>query len=155
MEKKKDKRLLSIYIKVHEQLPLTMDDITYLSIHNPECYRKIYDRLVENPSGKSLLAQTHEKIAETANSQQPREPIGEERPHFEAVADCSLKEKRLIQHYLHDLYRMDDAGVLQGIDAQTVLELVGNLFMYDDSRDSIEEEFFTMYEENTMFTARA
>lgn len=129
MRKKKDLRLVNIYIRIHNKQVLTMDDLAYLAKYNPECFKKTCDNLIYKvPEAKSLVkpseeASVPEKVQDAA-AKARRNP-------FEMTAGEKLQNERMIRQFLEGLKKIEssEVGSLQSIDIDRVKDLVGNLFM--------------------------
>ena len=87
----KDTRLVNIYIKIHNNRTLTMDDLKYLSKYDPECFEKTCKNIVYKiPETKEIL-QPRKTQAGTALVPVPPAPPLEKAPpdkqKIEAVLD--------------------------------------------------------------------
>ena len=46
----KDTYLINIYLKIHNKKVITLDDLSYLAEHDPECFEKTCKNVVYNRS---------------------------------------------------------------------------------------------------------
>ncbi len=129
MRKGKDLKLVNIYIKIHNKMILTMDDLAYLAKYNPECFKKTCDNLIyKMPEAKTLV----KPPGETPVSEQKQDTAAKsENNPFEMTAEEKLQNKRMILQFLENMKKTESGNVnaLQKINVAQVKELLGNLYM--------------------------
>lgn len=100
-----------------------MDDLTFLSKYDPECFAKTCQNLIYNiPETKELMHQ--EKVSEENVKQLPaeivREPLGEK----------VILKKENMELLLQNLKKMEMKEVsVQEVKAEKVKNLLGSLYM--------------------------
>lgn len=116
----KDTHLVNIYIKIHNNRTLTMDDLKYLSKYDPECFEKTCRNIVYKiPETKEILqpTQTQEGTALVPVPQAP--PLEKQQP-----------DREQIETVLSNLGKMEMKELpIQNVDTDTVKGLLGNLYM--------------------------
>lgn len=108
----KDTRLVNIYVKIHNKLNLTMDDLRYLAEYDPVCFEKTCKNIVYNiPETKPIMEPGTALVPAVQTKQEVAEHQG-----IDIVLD---NIKRL---------EVDDFPVAD-IDPEQVKSLLGNLYM--------------------------
>ena len=126
----KDTRLVNIYIKIHNKHTLTMEDLKYLSKYDPECFEKTCKNIVyKMPETKEIL--------QPESEMQPQElpPILEKSPPDEQQINAVLDNLRQME--------MKELPIAE-VDADTVKELLGNLYMEMLFPHNDRQKFFNM-----------
>ena len=130
----KDTRLVNIYIKIHNKKSLTMDDLSYFSHNDPECFEKTCKNVVYNvPEAKKIM-----------------EPVAAKLSKDEQKSEPSMQQN--IERVLENLKRLEiNEFPITDVDADHVKDLLGNLYMellfpHNDKDISF---YMMMYEENT------
>ncbi len=140
----KDMRLANIYIKIHNKYMLTMDDLKYLSKYDPECFEKACKNIVyKMPTTKDVLQ------PECEDRQQPQEPA----PMFEKRPP----DKEQIEAILSRIKQMEMKELpIEDVSADTVKELLGNLYMEMLFPHNDRQSFFNMedQEEQPVFNKK-
>ncbi len=152
----KNIRLASIYVKIHNKKTLTVDDLAFLAIFDPECFRKTCENLVYNlPETEVLMeerkddkriekdTQSEANIeADRRNAEQQIEKseISDNLPDVEFVkatppeksmfvSQTSLEQEK-VEALLDNLKKLEWEGdVIKKIDVERVKNLLGNLYM--------------------------
>lgn len=121
----KNIQLVDIYIKIYNKQTLTMEDLVFLSMFDPDCFEKTCKNLIYNvPEAKVLLE------PEQAEKEQVKEIQSntEEQIHTEAKEGGMLPEE--VTALLDNLKKMEwKEDVVQNIDSEHVKNLLGNLYM--------------------------
>jgi len=109
---RKDTHLINIYLKIHNKKTLTMDDLRYLAQYDPECFQKTCKNVVYNiPETKPIIE------PKSTNTQ-----LIEWKPQ--------IPEAQSIQLILNNLKKLEsDDYVVSNVDADSVKNLLGNLYM--------------------------
>lgn len=133
----KDTRLVNIYIKIHNNRTLTMDDLKYLSKYDPECFEKTCKNIVyKMPETKEILQPTQTQEG-TALIPVPQAPLMEKQQ----------PDKEKIEAVLENLGKMEVEELpIQDVDTDTVKELLGNLYMELLFPHNDRARFFSMEE---------
>lgn len=115
----KNARLADIYIKIYNKRPLTMDDLTFLSEYDPECFAKTCQNLVYNiPETKKLMQPEPE----------PEEVI--ERATLEPLEVEQEAEIDRVELLLQNLKKMEMNELpVQTVGVERVKDLLGSLYM--------------------------
>lgn len=117
----KNIKLVNIYIKIHNKKTLTMDDLKYLSKYDKECFAKTCRNLVYNiPEAKQVLKPEPEEIPKEQERMLPSVPAVSAVPSEKMEIEAVLNNLKLLE--LKELPVMD-------VDAETVKELLGSLYM--------------------------
>ena len=118
---RKDTRLINIYLKIHHKSPLTLDDLRYLAEYDPECFEKTCKNVVYNiPEVKPIM---EPDISESLKDESEAKPSKND---FESEAF----EWRSIETILENLKRLEINDIpISDVDADTVKDLLGNLYM--------------------------
>lgn len=107
----KNTHLADIYIKIYHKRPLTMEDLSFLSKYDPECFVKTCRNIVYNiPETKEILQ------PEPEEQEQEKEPIISEAENIRIILD-NLKKIEMKKF------------PVENIRSETVKELLGNLYM--------------------------
>ncbi len=110
----KNNRLINIYIKIHNNRTITMDDLQYLAIYDPECFRKTCENVVYNiPESKAVMRPTIQSVESKTG-----EAIEGQTEEFNALA--ILEKLKLLEA---------DSSLYGDVDAKRVRNLLGNLYM--------------------------
>lgn len=135
----KDTRLVNIYIKIHNKRTLTVEDLKYLSKYDPECFEKTCKNIVyKMPETKEIL---QPKAKE--EKQLPKPPIFEKAP----------TDKQRIEAVLSNLKQMELKELpVEGLEADEVKELLGNLYMELLFPHNDRERFFCMEDHEELST---
>lgn len=108
----KNTHLINIYLKIYNKRTLTMDDLRYLAQYDPECFQKTCKNVVYNiPETKPIIEpkSTNTQLIEW----KPQTP-----------------EAQSIQLILNNLKKLEaDDYVVSNVDADSVKNLLGNLYM--------------------------
>lgn len=138
----KDTRLVNIYIKIHNKHTLTVEDLKYLSKYDPECFEKTCKNLVyKMPEAKKLLQPEKEPEKERKEEKEEREEQSQEPPLLEPKP----VDDRQIESVLENLKRMEAKELpVEQVDADTVKELLGNLYMELLFPHNDREKFFSV-----------
>ena len=118
---RKDTRLINIYLKIYNKIQLTWEDLRYLAKYDPECFEKTCKNVVYNiPEVKPIMEpDTSESIKNEPESETLRD-------EFEA----EVSGWQGIEQILENLKRMEINDLpISDIDADTVKDLLGNLYM--------------------------
>ena len=123
----KDTRLVNIYLKIHNKQPLMMDDLRYLAEYAPECFEKTCKNVVYNvPEAKPIM-----------------EPSDTKTQKDEPKSDPSAKEN--IEKVLENIKNLEvNEFPVANVDADTVKNLLGNLYMEMLFPHSEKDTFFNM-----------
>ena len=118
---RKDTRLINIYLKIYNKIQLTWEDLRYLAKYDPECFEKTCKNVVYNiPEVKPIM---EPDTSESIKNEPESEPLRDE---FEA----EVSGWQGIEQILENLRRMEiDDLPISDIDADTVKDLLGNLYM--------------------------
>lgn len=114
---RKDVILANIYTKIHHKKPLTMDDLRYLALYAPECFKKTCAKVVNTlPETKPLIEPVKEKeVVATA-------------PKADEVATASHQYS--IDNILSNLRLLEaNEFPVSDLDADNVKNLLGNMYM--------------------------
>lgn len=137
----KDTRLVNIYIKIHNNRTLTMDDLKYLSKYDPECFEKTCKNIVyKMPETKEILqpAQAREGAVPI-----PALPV--------PLMEKPQPDKRQIEAVLDNLGKMEVEELpIQNVDSDTVKELLGSLYMELLFPHNDRAGFFSMEESESL-----
>lgn len=108
----KDTRLINIYLKIHHNRTLTMDDLRYLAEYDPECFEKTCRNVIYNiPEVQPIM-----------------EPLYPESPDKEPESEFT--ERQSIEYILENLKRLEiDDFLVADMDTDKVKSLLGNLYM--------------------------
>ena len=108
----KNTHLINIYLKIYNKRTLTMDDLRYLAQYDPECFQKTCKNVVYNiPETKPIIE------PKSTNTQ-----LIEWKPQ--------IPESQSIQLILNNLKKLEaDDYVVSNVDADSVKNLLGNLYM--------------------------
>ncbi len=108
----KDTHLVNIYLKIHNKQPLMMDDLRYLAKYAPECFEKTCKNVVYNiPETKPIMEPDSSKV-----------PTDEQKPEDLA--------RQNIEKVLENIKRLEKEDFpVANVDAETVKNLLGNLYM--------------------------
>lgn len=117
----KDNSLINIYLKIHNNKPLTVDDLRYLAEYDPECFEKTCKNVVHNiPEAKPIMEPDTEKSLGNET---------ESRSSWDESAAESF-EWRSIENILDNLKRLEINDIpISDVDADKVKNLLGNLYM--------------------------
>ena len=126
----KDTRLVNIYIKIHNKRSLTMEDLKYLSKYDPECFEKTCKNIVyKMPETKEILQPESET--------KPKEPP--------PILEKSPPDAQQINAVLDNLRQMELKELpIAEVDADTVKDLLGNLYMEMLFPHNDRQKFFNM-----------
>lgn len=137
----KDTRLVNIYIKIHNNRTLTMDDLKYLSKYDPECFEKTCKNIVYKiPETEEILQPKRTREGTVLPPVPPAPPLEKPQP-----------DKQKIEAVLDNLGKMEVEELpIRDVDSDTVKELLGSLYMellfpHDD-----RAKFFSMEESETL-----
>ncbi len=137
----KDTRLVNIYIKIHNKHTLTMDDLKYLSKYDPECFEKTCKNIVYKiPETKEILepSKTPKGAALVPVPQAP--PLEKTQP-----------DRQKIEAVLDNLGKMEVEELpIQNVDTDTVIDLLGNLYMELLFPHNDRAKFFDMEESENL-----
>ena len=113
----KDTRLINIYLKIHNKQTITLDDLSYLAEHDPECFEKTCKNVVYNvPKVKPIM---EPKVPETLRQ--------ETKPK---VSDGQNSDWQNIGKILENLKRLEiNEFPVADVDAGEIKDLLGNLYM--------------------------
>ena len=151
----KDTRLVNIYLKIHNKRPITVDDLRYLSEHDPECFEKTCKNVVYNiPQAKPIVDPEETEQSSGAGMVPRIGSIGTETvgTQFDATADTdrwNLPGKFNARKVLRNLKKAEIGDALfVDVDLEQVKDLLGNLYMellfpHNDE----EESFFELMSE--------
>lgn len=130
---RKKVRLADIYVKIYNKRTLTMDDLTFLSKYDPECFAKTCQNLVYNvPEAKKLM--------------QPEPNQGEERK--EEAEEKNIPESSKVDILLNNLKKMEMKELpVKNISTENVKDLLGNLYMEMLFPHNDKEQYFGMEKE--------
>lgn len=146
----KNVRLADIYIKIYNKRPLTMEDLTFLSKYDPECFAKTCQNLVYNiPETKKLMQQ------EKKEAEKPKElpAVHWEEPMGEKI---SLKKENM-ELLLDNLRKMETKEIsVQEVKADKVKNLLGSLYMEMLFPHNDKNQYFEMEErkESSVFNKK-
>ncbi len=128
----KNNRLINIYIKIHNKRTITMEDLQYLAMYDPECFRKTCANVVYNmPETKAVMSVAQVEHSEPQDAENAENPDG-----FDVMAVLDrLKELEA------------DSDIYGDISAKRVKNLLGNLFMELLFPHNDEETFIGAVEE--------
>lgn len=110
----KDTRLINIYLKIHHNRTLTMDDLRYLAEYDPECFEKTCRNVIYNiPEVQPIM-----------------EPVYLETPEKEPEEERRFPERQSIEQILENLKQLEIRDALVAdMDTDRVKSLLGNLYM--------------------------
>ena len=135
----KDTRLVNIYIKIHNKRTLTLEDLKYLSKYDPECFEKTCKNIVYK------MPET-EEVLQPAAVQKPFTPL---RPV--PIMEKPLPDQKRIETVLANLGKMEKEELpIPEVDAETVKELLGSLYMELLFPHNDREKFFSMEESENL-----
>lgn len=146
----KNVRLADIYIKIYNKRPLTMEDLTFLSKYDPECFAKTCQNLVYNiPETKKLMQQEKKEVEKPKElpAVQREEPVGEK---------LSLKKENM-ELLLDNLRKMETKEIsVQEVKADKVKNLLGSLYMEMLFPHNDKNQYFEMEErkESSVFNKK-
>lgn len=146
----KNVRLADIYIKIYNKRPLTMEDLTFLSKYDPECFTKTCQNLVYNiPETKKLMQQEKKEVEKPKElpAVQREEPVGEK---------LSLKKENM-ELLLDNLRKMETKEIsVQEVKADKVKNLLGSLYMEMLFPHNDKNQYFEMEErkESSVFNKK-
>lgn len=146
----KNVRLADIYIKIYNKRPLTMEDLTFLSKYDPECFAKTCQNLVYNiPEAKKLMQQEKKEVEKPKElpAVQREEPVGEK---------LSLKKENM-ELLLDNLRKMETKEIsVQEVKADKVKNLLGSLYMEMLFPHNDKNQYFEMEErkESSVFNKK-
>ena len=136
----KDIRLINIYLKLHNKQAITMDELSYLAQHDPECFEKTCRNVVYNiPETKPIME------PETANE-----------PETYTEPDQDLYQN--IELILENLKRLEMSDFpVTSVNADEVKRLLGDLYMELLFPHNDTDTFFSMWdvENGTKFDKKA
>lgn len=136
----KNVRLADIYIKIYNKRPLTMEDLTFLSKYDPECFAKTCENLVYNIPETRELMRSKEKTEE-----KPKELPAERRE--EPVGEQVLPKKENMELLLENLRKMEMKEIsVQEVKAEKVKNLLGSLYMEKLFPHNDRDQYFEMEE---------
>ena len=137
----KDTRLVNIYIKIHNKHTLTMDDLKYLSKYDPECFEKTCKNIVYKiPETKEILEPSKTPEGAALIPVPPVPPLEKPRP-----------DKQKIEAVLDNLGKMEVEELpIQNVDTDTVIDLLGSLYMEMLLPHNDRAKFFDMEESETL-----
>lgn len=136
----KNVRLADIYIKIYNKRPLTMEDLTFLSKYDPECFAKTCENLVYNIPETRELMRSKEKTEE-----KPKELPAERRE--EPVGEQVLPQKENMELLLENLRKMEMKEIsVQEVKAEKVKNLLGSLYMEKLFPHNDRDQYFEMEE---------
>jgi len=144
-------RLASIYVKIHNKKTLTVDDLAFLAMFDPECFRKTCKNLVYNlPETEVLMEESKsdnnkrninkEADGRIDEKQLEKSDVREASPNVEFIRNTPpsksmfVSETNLAQEkvdtLLENLKKMEwEGNVIKEINVETVKNLLGNLYM--------------------------
>ncbi len=138
----KNVRLADIYIKIYNKRTLTMEDLTFLSKYDPECFAKTCQNLIYNIPETKKLMQQEEKIEE-----KPKE-FPAERREITMGVKVPLKKENMEQ-LLENLRKMEMKEIsVQEVKAEKVKNLLGSLYMEMLFPHNDKDQYFEMEESN-------
>lgn len=138
----KNVRLADIYIKIYNKRTLTMEDLTFLSKYDPECFAKTCQNLIYNIPETKKLMQQEEKIEE-----KPKE-LPAERREITMGVKVPLKKENMEQ-LLENLRKMEMKEIsVQEVKAEKVKNLLGSLYMEMLFPHNDKDQYFEMEESN-------
>lgn len=134
----KKEKLANIYIKIYNKCPLTMDDLTFLSKYDPECFAKTCQNLVYTiPETKKLLNRNDSEGEKLPKSL----PVISEVPAGEEV----FAKKENMELLLQNLKKIETKEIfVQEVKAEKVKELLGSLYMELLFPHNDREQYFAM-----------
>ena len=118
---RKDTRLINIYLKIYNKIQLTWEDLRYLAKYDPECFEKTCKNVVYNiPEVKPIM---EPEISESLKEESEAKPSKDD---FEP----ETFEWQSIETILENLKRLEINDIpISDVDADTVKDLLGNLYM--------------------------
>ncbi|MDE5597295.1 MAG: hypothetical protein K2J04_05630 [Lachnospiraceae bacterium] len=120
---RKDTRLINIYLKIYNKIQLTWEDLRYLAKYDPECFEKTCKNVVYNIPEVKPIMEPEPDTSEPIKNESQSEPL---RNEFEA----EVSGWQGIEQILENLKRMEINDLpISDIDAGTVKDLLGNLYM--------------------------
>lgn len=138
----KNVRLADIYIKIYNKRTLTMEDLTFLSKYDPECFAKTCQNLIYNIPETKKLMQQEEKTEE-----KPKE-LPAERREITMGVKVPLKKENMEQ-LLENLRKMEMKEIsVQEVKAEKVKNLLGSLYMEMLFPHNDKDQYFEMEESN-------
>lgn len=130
----KNARLADIYIKIYNKRPLTMDDMTFLSKYDPECFAKTCQNLVYN-------------IPETKELMQPEENLSEEKTE-ETTEERDIPAIEKVDILLENLKKLEMEELpVKTVSSESVKDLLGNLYMEMLFPHNDKNQYFKMEKE--------
>lgn len=108
-------QLVNIYIKIYNKRPLTMDDLTFLSKYDPECFNKTCQNLVYNVPETKKLMQPETKSAET-------QQVSKQEKTVSSTGNVDVVLENLKKMEMKEL-------PVKSINSENVKNLLGNLYM--------------------------
>ena len=109
-----DPVLTKIYNKIHKKMPLTFDDLRYLSDYAPECFEKTCNKIVNKmPETKPIIQAESQKTPATTK-----------------VASSNDVPQYNIDYIIDNITRLEANELpLVNVDANKVKNLLGSLYM--------------------------
>ncbi len=129
---KKDTHLVNIYLKIHNKMPLTMDDLRYLAEYSPECFEKTCKNVVYNmPEAKEVLDSSSPNNSATKVSTVTPDSMPASNSSTPKTKDNSeVSDSEKIENILKKLNHMEVNELpIPNVDADKVKNLLGNLYM--------------------------
>lgn len=133
----KNARLADIYIKIYNKRSLTMDDMTFLSKYDPECFAKTCQNLVYN-------------IPETKELMQPEEKLSGEKLEEakEATEERDVPAIEKVDILLENLKKLEMKELpVKTVSSESVKDLLGNLYMEMLFPHNDRNQYFKMEKE--------
>ena len=120
---RKDTRLINIYLKIYNKIQLTWEDLRYLAKYDPECFEKTCKNVIYNIPEVKPIMEPEPDTSEPIKDESESKPL---RDGFEA----EVSGWQGIEQILENLKRMEiNDFPISDIDAGTVKDLLGNLYM--------------------------
>ena len=126
--------LANIYVKIRNKRALTIDDLVFLSIFDPECFKKTCSNLLYKlPEAKVLMEKKKEKTDNTHVQGQeevyePPQQLND--PIYSMFVSKSTLEQEKVEALLDNLKKMEwEGNVIKEIDNEKVKNLLGDLYM--------------------------
>lgn len=141
----KDTRLVNIYIKIHNKHTLTLEDLKYLSKYDPECFEKTCKNIVY-------------KMPETKDVLQPENKNPKQLPESVPIFEKQPPDKEKIEAVLSNIKQMEMKELpIEDVSADTVKDLLGNLYMEMLFPHNDRQRFFNMEDhmESSFFNKKA
>jgi len=165
----KNIQLVDIYVKIYNKQNLTVEDLIFLSMFDPECFGKTCKNLVYNiPEAKTLLEpeQEAEKVVETVamdvglqetESEDSTEPETEAKCEIPSYPNSELLPEE-VTALLDNLKKIEwDKDIVQDIDSEQVKNLLGSLYMEMLFPHNDKYRFFRLEDhiDSTIFNEKA